>query len=41
MATGPATSMDWIATNEPVAAFDFNKNSKIDVNDIVVRFNKV
>ncbi|WP_440950782.1 PKD domain-containing protein [Methanosphaerula subterraneus] len=31
--------MDWIATNEPVSAFDFNKNGQIDFNDIVILFN--
>ena len=31
--------MDWIAGNEPVAAFDFNHNGTIDFNDIVILFN--
>ena len=25
--------------NEPVAAFDFNRNNQIDFNDIVILFN--
>ena len=33
--------MDWIASNEPVAAFDFNKNGQIDFNDIVILFNEM
>jgi len=33
--------MDWIAKNEPPAAFDFNKNSRIDFSDIVVLFNEI
>jgi PKD repeat protein len=31
--------MDWIAENEPIAAFDFNKNGSIDFDDIVLLFN--
>ncbi|ACL17071.1 PKD domain-containing protein [Methanosphaerula palustris] len=31
--------MDWIAENEPLAAFDFNHNGQIDFNDIVQLFN--
>ena len=27
--------MQWIAANEPVSAFDFNGNGRIDFNDIV------
>jgi chitinase len=30
--------MDWIAANEPVAAFDMNGNGRIDFNDIVMVF---
>ena len=33
--------MDWIAGNEPVAAFDFNHNGRIDFNDIVMLFNQL
>lgn len=33
--------MDFISTNEPVAAFDFNKNGQIDFNDIVMLFNEM
>ena len=33
--------MDWIAENEPLAAFDFNHNGQIDFNDIVLLFNGV
>jgi PKD repeat protein len=33
--------MDWIADNEPVAAFDFNRNGQIDFNDIVILFNEL
>ncbi|WP_440951435.1 SBBP repeat-containing protein [Methanosphaerula subterraneus] len=34
-------NMDWIATNEPVSAFDFNKNGQIDFNDVVILFNEM
>ncbi|WP_440950689.1 dockerin type I domain-containing protein [Methanosphaerula subterraneus] len=34
-------NMDWIATNEPVSAFDFNRNGHIDFNDVVLLFNQV
>jgi PKD repeat protein len=30
--------MDWIAANEPVAAFDFAGDGKIDFNDVVMLF---
>jgi PKD repeat protein len=30
--------MEWIATNEPVSAFDFNGNGRIDFADIVKLF---
>ncbi len=30
--------MTWIATNEPVAAFDYNGNSRIDFADVVWLF---
>jgi PKD repeat protein len=33
--------MDWIADNEPVAAFDFNGNSGIDFNDIQILFREM
>jgi PKD repeat protein len=33
--------MDWIADNEPVAAFDFNGNSGIDFNDIQKLFREM
>ena len=31
--------MAWIATNEPVAAFDYNANTRIDFADVVWLFN--
>jgi M6 family metalloprotease-like protein len=33
--------MQWIATNEPVSAFDFNGNGRIDFNDIVKLFGEI
>lgn len=46
--TGPVVTagdaganMDWITDNEPVGAFDFNKNGQIDFNDIVIMFNEL
>ena len=33
--------MDWIAANEPVPAFDYNGNGRIDVADVVWLFNKI
>ncbi len=33
--------MDWIAANEPVAAFDFNGNTRIDFQDVVTLFNRL
>ncbi|ACL15779.1 GDSL-type esterase/lipase family protein [Methanosphaerula palustris] len=33
--------MDWIAENEPVAAFDFNQNGQIDFNDVVILFERL
>jgi tripartite motif-containing protein 71 len=33
--------MQWIAANEPVTAFDFNGNGRIDFNDIVVLFGEI
>jgi hypothetical protein len=33
--------MEWIATNEPVSAFDFNGNGRIDFNDIVRLFGEI
>jgi len=33
--------MDWIAANEPVAAFDMNGNSRIDFDDIVGLYDKI
>jgi PKD repeat protein len=30
--------MQWISANEPVSAFDFNGNGRIDFNDIVQLF---
>jgi hypothetical protein len=35
------TFMDWIAENEPVAAFDLNRNGRIDFADIVILFNGI
>ncbi len=35
------TQMDWIASNEPVGAFDFNKDGRIDFDDIVMLFNEL
>jgi PKD repeat protein len=32
-------AMDWIAANEPVAAFDFNSNDRVDFADVVWLFN--
>ncbi|HOT95418.1 MAG TPA: dockerin type I domain-containing protein, partial [Methanoregulaceae archaeon] len=31
--------MTWIASNEPLAAFDFNGNNRIDFADVVALFN--
>ncbi len=33
--------MDWIAANEPLAAFDYNGNGQIDFNDVVWLFNQI
>lgn len=33
--------MEWIADNEPVGVFDFNRNGWIDFNDIVMLFNQL
>jgi chitinase len=33
--------MDWIAANEPVAAFDFNGNGRIDFDDIVELYGEI
>ncbi len=33
--------MDYIATNEPLTAFDFNNNGRIDFSDIVTLFNRI
>ncbi len=33
--------MTWIATNEPVVAFDFNNNNRIDFADVVRLFEKI
>jgi PKD repeat protein len=33
--------MQWIAANEPVAAFDFNGNGRMDFNDIVKLFGEI
>jgi PKD repeat protein len=33
--------MQWIAENEPFAAFDFNGNGRIDFNDIVMLFGEI
>ena len=30
--------MDWIAANEPVTAFDYNGNGRIDFADVVWLF---
>jgi tripartite motif-containing protein 71 len=31
--------MTWIAANEPVSAFDYNVNTRIDFADVVWLFN--
>ena len=33
--------MTWIAANEPVAAFDYNGNGRIDFADVVWLFNSL
>jgi len=33
--------IDWIADNEPVAAFDFSGNDGIGFNDIVLLFGEI
>jgi hypothetical protein len=33
--------MQWIAANEPVSAFDFKGNGRIDFNDIVKLFGEI
>jgi len=33
--------MDWIETNEPVSAFDFNGNGSLDFDDIIRLFREV
>jgi hypothetical protein len=33
--------MDWIAANEPIAAFDYNGNSRIDFADVLGLFNNL
>jgi PKD repeat protein len=33
--------MTWISANEPIAAFDFNGNSRIDFADVVWLFNNL
>ena len=33
--------LDWIATNEPVARFDFNHNERVDFADVVRLFNTI
>lgn len=33
--------LTWIATNEPITAFDFNGNSRIDFADVVSLFNEL
>ena len=33
--------MQWIAANEPVSAFDFYGNGRIDFNDIVMLFGEI
>jgi subtilisin family serine protease len=35
------SNFEWIAANEPVAAFDFSKNGRIDFTDIVKLFEKI
>jgi hypothetical protein len=35
------TSLEWIAENEPVAAFDLNSNGRIDFADITALFGKI
>jgi PKD repeat protein len=30
--------MDWITANQPISAFDFNKNGRIDFTDVVKLF---
>jgi len=36
-----AVNLDWAISNEPVTPFDFNKNGRIDFDDIVKLFNKI
>jgi hypothetical protein len=33
--------MEWIAANEPVSAFDLNRNGRIDFADIVRLFGEI
>lgn len=33
--------LDWVRTNEPLAAFDFNGNSRIDNGDVIVLFKEL
>jgi PKD repeat protein len=33
--------LDWIAGNEPVAAFDFNSNGGIEFDDVVRLYKKL
>jgi len=35
------SQMQWIAANEPVSAFDFNGNGRIDFNDSVKVFGEI
>ena len=31
--------MTWIGTNDPISAFDYNQNGRIDFADVVQLFN--
>lgn len=33
--------LDWVAANEPMAAFDFNRNGRVDFADIVLLFEQL
>jgi PKD repeat protein len=34
-------NMEWITQNGLTAYFDFNRNGKIDFNDVIVLYNKI
>jgi len=31
----------WMSANEPIAAFDFNSNGSIDINDVIRLFKEM